>query len=171
MIPTPHYVASLRGLLWPTTLAVLIACSTSPNESGFGPGGTTGSNASGIVLGDGSSSATGAEGGSFAVPRAAIDALTGDAEPRSMTVVLERQRSVLHKGFSTKGSLLEQEIRRAGWIELVSRSAQTATIVGCNPGFKACGDGCIDTTYDELNCGDCDNVCATGEICNLGVCE
>jgi hypothetical protein len=33
-----------------------------------------------------------------------------------------------------------------------------------------CGGACVDTLFDELNCGGCGMACAAGETCNRGIC-
>ena len=33
-----------------------------------------------------------------------------------------------------------------------------------------CARGCVDLAADALNCGTCGNVCATNQLCQLGVC-
>lgn len=41
----------------------------------------------------------------------------------------------------------------------------------CKAGFDKCSTkSCIDLNLDEENCGACGNKCATGELCNKGVC-
>lgn len=39
------------------------------------------------------------------------------------------------------------------------------------PGTQACGELCIDTSADALNCGGCGKVCSAGQSCNDGVCS
>lgn len=111
-----------------------------------------------------------ADTGSFAVPRTAINSAIGVEEPLSMTVTLERRSSTLTKGLQTKGELLEQTVQAAAWVELVSASATSTSVAACGVGQSACGTECISTDYDELNCGECGNVCDVGETCDLGVC-
>ncbi len=41
----------------------------------------------------------------------------------------------------------------------------------CCPLSRFCGGECRDTNFDELNCGECGNVCAGGEICCGGSCR
>ncbi len=108
--------------------------------------------------------------GTFAVPRAAINSAIGIDEPQSMTVTLERRRSTVTKGLQTKGELVGQTVQPAAWVELVSASATSASVAACGSGQSACGTECISTDYDELNCGECGNVCDVGETCDLGVC-
>ncbi len=108
--------------------------------------------------------------GNFAVPRAAIDAAIGLDEPSSMAVTLERRSSTLTKDFRTKGELVDQTVQRSAWVELISASAASVSVAACPSGQSACGTECISTDYDELNCGECGNVCDAGTTCSLGEC-
>src|SRR5438477_36753 len=38
------------------------------------------------------------------------------------------------------------------------------------PRGTICGGACVDTKEDRLNCGDCGQACAAGQICNSGQC-
>ena len=40
----------------------------------------------------------------------------------------------------------------------------------CDTGFESCPFGCVDTDIDPRFCGDCENVCPTGNVCEVGVC-
>ncbi|MGB5192543.1 MAG: hypothetical protein WBN70_06150 [Polyangiales bacterium] len=40
----------------------------------------------------------------------------------------------------------------------------------CDTGFESCPFGCVDTNIDPRFCGDCDTVCPTGNVCEVGVC-
>ena len=41
---------------------------------------------------------------------------------------------------------------------------------GCVAPKKQCGDSCVDTAKDALNCGACGTACAAGEVCDAGKC-
>jgi len=40
----------------------------------------------------------------------------------------------------------------------------------CDTGFENCPFGCVDTNIDPRFCGNCDTVCPTGNVCEVGVC-
>ncbi len=40
----------------------------------------------------------------------------------------------------------------------------------CESGFTDCDGGCVDTDYDDYNCGACGNACGTGAYCDAGEC-
>jgi hypothetical protein len=44
------------------------------------------------------------------------------------------------------------------------------TPVPCANGQSRCGADCFDLTQDPLHCGGCDTQCATGEVCQNGIC-
>jgi len=41
----------------------------------------------------------------------------------------------------------------------------------CAPPTELCGTTCVNTQSSHEHCGECDNACATGELCRAGVCE
>jgi hypothetical protein len=43
--------------------------------------------------------------------------------------------------------------------------------VECLPGQMFCGDMCIDTDFDDMNCGGCGSTCADGQLCTFGMCK
>jgi hypothetical protein len=40
----------------------------------------------------------------------------------------------------------------------------------CDAGFEDCLSGCVDTESDPGFCGDCETVCPTGNVCEIGIC-
>ena len=40
----------------------------------------------------------------------------------------------------------------------------------CAPGFELCEAGCVDTQGDPNFCGDCSTSCASGDVCQVGIC-
>ncbi len=44
------------------------------------------------------------------------------------------------------------------------------TGLNCDSQSELCGSRCVTTDRDPLNCGACDNACATGERCVMGAC-
>jgi hypothetical protein len=45
-------------------------------------------------------------------------------------------------------------------------------IIGCAAGLTDCGNGCVDTAWDDLNCGACGlNCIAAGGTCQSGACR
>ncbi|MBX3273433.1 MAG: hypothetical protein KF729_24430 [Sandaracinaceae bacterium] len=38
-------------------------------------------------------------------------------------------------------------------------------------GQTRCGDACVNTITDRMNCGGCGNVCAEGQSCLGGMCR
>lgn len=108
--------------------------------------------------------------GSFQVPRPAIAESVGLEAVSSLTVGIERRRTELHKGFSTRGNLTGETVQAQGWLELVTTSSESAAIMDCGT-LSWCDSECVDLQYDELNCGACGNACAVGETCSAGVCD
>jgi hypothetical protein len=108
-------------------------------------------------------------GGELMVPRAAISTAGGGAAT-SIGVAVERQRTAVTMGVMTRGALLDAEVQPTGWVELISSSVETATVIGCSSGYTPCGETCVNLDSDEYNCGECDNVCPTGYYCSLGAC-
>ncbi|MFO0645981.1 MAG: hypothetical protein U0326_07065 [Polyangiales bacterium] len=56
-----------------------------------------------------------------------------------------------------------------------ARCTSGACSIACNTGFSDCNanpaDGCeIDTRVSPTNCGRCGNACASGQVCNDGIC-
>jgi hypothetical protein len=41
---------------------------------------------------------------------------------------------------------------------------------GCETGLADCGGACVATDFDPAHCGGCDQPCAAGLVCSLGVC-
>ncbi|MBN1772014.1 MAG: hypothetical protein JXB32_12165 [Deltaproteobacteria bacterium] len=41
----------------------------------------------------------------------------------------------------------------------------------CTPPTVLCGTECVNTQSSSAHCGECDNACATTEVCRAGVCE
>jgi len=54
----------------------------------------------------------------------------------------------------------------SGTVKDSSTTIQDGTT--CN--FTVCGSLCVDTTQDDLNCGQCNNACATGSSCTNSKC-
>jgi hypothetical protein len=40
----------------------------------------------------------------------------------------------------------------------------------CDAGLTACGDACLATSSDPLNCGSCGKKCDAGQVCSGGAC-
>jgi hypothetical protein len=40
----------------------------------------------------------------------------------------------------------------------------------CAPGLMMCSGTCLNTQFDRNNCGACGAVCASNQLCNLGMC-
>jgi hypothetical protein len=40
----------------------------------------------------------------------------------------------------------------------------------CGEGSMTCGDECINTQFDQLHCGECDNPCPNNGLCRGGTC-
>ena len=107
--------------------------------------------------------------GAFDVPREAIAAALVDDDLGGLSLAVERRRSELHKGFATKGQLLEHTVRPQGWLELVSTSVESVTLVGCGT-LAYCDGACIDVQYDADNCGGCGNACPADAYCQSAEC-
>jgi len=43
-------------------------------------------------------------------------------------------------------------------------------VAECSGGLEQCGDGCVDLQQSPIHCGDCDQPCATGQVCLDGEC-
>ena len=41
----------------------------------------------------------------------------------------------------------------------------------CQPGYIACGTGCVDIVTDSAHCGSCSNACSSPQSCHQGVCS
>lgn len=41
----------------------------------------------------------------------------------------------------------------------------------CTSGSVSCGDLCVETKLDNLNCGACGNICGVGRVCSNGTCD
>lgn len=54
------------------------------------------------------------------------------------------------------------------FVAMVSACAEEEKL--CPGGESACGELCVDTRTDPMNCGGCGNVCAQGELCIEGTC-
>jgi hypothetical protein len=108
--------------------------------------------------------------GAFDLPREAIAAaLPGDEQLGGMSLSVERRRSELHKGLTTKGELLEHTVQPVGWLELVSTSVESVTVTGCG-GLAYCDGECIDVQYDAQNCSGCGDACSADAFCESGEC-
>ncbi len=64
-------------------------------------------------------------------------------------------------------------LTRTNWLVLLFA---VSTLTGCSVastcanGSVSCGGACVQTQADNLNCGDCGNICAVGSVCSSGVC-
>src|SRR5690606_19402218 len=94
--------------------------------------------------------------GQYGVPRAAIDAVLEDDELSSVNIAVQRERREIKKGLSTTGQLLEHTVQPEGWLELVSASVESTTLLGCD-GQAYCGGECVDILYNGEHCGGCNN--------------
>jgi hypothetical protein len=61
---------------------------------------------------------------------------------------------------------------RVGVVFALAAIGCESAIVGgsCQPGFKICGEECVNLQRDFRNCGACENLCDTF-ICLKGECE
>ena len=107
--------------------------------------------------------------GSFDVPREAIAAALPEEDLAGMALAIERRRSEMRMGLSTKGELLEHTVQPVGWLELVSTSVESVTLTGCG-NLAYCDGECIDVTYDDQNCGGCGDACGASSYCDYGEC-
>jgi hypothetical protein len=41
----------------------------------------------------------------------------------------------------------------------------------CDPGLSECAGGCVDVFADTSNCGGCNTVCPSGQVCSSGACS
>jgi hypothetical protein len=108
-------------------------------------------------------------GGSFGVPRAAIEAVLEDEDLNGVHVTTIRRRSEIHKGLTTTGQLLDQTVQPEAWLELVSTSVESVMLTGCN-GLGYCGGECVEVSWNDDHCGGCDNPCSVIEACEAGTC-
>jgi hypothetical protein len=109
------------------------------------------------------------DSGLFEVPRAAISAAVDGDEPSAIFIDVTRHNTTVHKDLSTVGTLLQATVQSEAWVELVSSSSESAAIAGCS-GSAFCGGACVDTLYDESNCGSCNTVCGPAQTCSVGEC-
>ncbi len=109
--------------------------------------------------------------GAFDVPREAILASIDGAGVSSMSVSVQRRRTDRTKGLKTKGTLTGVEVQPEGWVDVVTMSNESHTFMGCGAGESFCGDSCIDTNWDDANCGGCGNACPGDDTCNEGACN
>lgn len=112
--------------------------------------------------------------GSFAVPRAVIDAVRsspdGSGKSGSVTASIARQRRELKKDKRTVGSLSGATVEPVGWLELVTSSMESSAFQGCSGESVACADACVDVSVDADNCGACGHACGASEHCAAGKC-
>jgi len=67
--------------------------------------------------------------GTFAVPRAAIDAAVPKDTPNSMSLSLQRTHTETMTGISTVGSLLQETVQPTGWVDFSYVSIETGSLV------------------------------------------
>jgi hypothetical protein len=110
--------------------------------------------------------------GKINVPRAVIDrVLTAEgAASATLGVSIARQRKDTKKDKQAKGKLTDQTVQSVAWLELVTTSIESASFDGCAGGASACGEGCVDTKTDAMNCGGCNKPCASTQQCVQGKC-
>ena len=108
--------------------------------------------------------------GSGTIPRAVLTAAGGGEAPNRVSLTLTRTRASIQKGLTTVGTLTTTHVEPEGWVEVVTTSMETHTFEGCSSYESLCGDACIETDYDEQNCGTCGNVCAANQTCSEGEC-
>ncbi|MCA9713220.1 MAG: hypothetical protein H6713_12820 [Myxococcales bacterium] len=109
--------------------------------------------------------------GSFDVPRAALLAAVDGAGLSGVSVSIRRARTDRTKHLMTKGELTGVTVEPEGWVDVVTISTESHTFMGCQPGESFCGDSCIDTQWDDDNCGGCGESCPNGDSCNDGACN
>jgi hypothetical protein len=107
--------------------------------------------------------------GQFDIPRSAILAAIGGADPSNLSLMVQRSRTELKKGFATKGMLSSAVVQPAGWLQLRTASSESHQFEGCGS-HTACGDACVDTSDDPQNCGGCGIECSGTQPCQNGTC-
>ncbi|MEZ4451304.1 MAG: hypothetical protein R3B09_17625 [Nannocystaceae bacterium] len=108
--------------------------------------------------------------GSFAVPRAALEAAIDGEAVNGLTLSVSRRRRDLHTDLTTKGTLISQTVQPVGWLEIITSSTEFHTYEGCAPGEAICDDSCVDVQSDSDNCGECGSACPGDDYCSEGGC-
>ena len=98
--------------------------------------------------------------GSFAFPRAAIDAVLGDDALSTASFSVTRRRVATHKDGVTKGMLLEATVQPVGWIDLITQSTESATVQ-----VQSCEE-CL-TSANENQCNAQAQACLDDAECPL----
>ncbi len=52
-----------------------------------------------------------------------------------------------------------------------SVSEDTPEVYSCQAEYTDCSGFCRDLDVDFNNCGSCDNICSSGEVCSSGICS
>jgi hypothetical protein len=111
--------------------------------------------------------------GTFAVPRSVVKAAQGDGATTtgsSLTISVARQKKDVKKDKKTKGTLALSPVQPDGWLELITRSSETASFQGCQSTQTVCGDVCTNLDTDPANCGGCGNACTGAQTCSARSC-
>jgi hypothetical protein len=109
--------------------------------------------------------------GTFEIPRAVIDAVSGDTGTPTLSFSVSRQKKDVKKDLHTKGTLSTSVVEPVGYLELVTMSTESASYQGCYQGQTMCSDTCVDTRSSETDCGTCGHACKSGGYCENGKCS
>jgi hypothetical protein len=113
--------------------------------------------------------------GKFDIPRSVVKAAQSTTSTttttESLSITVARQKREIRKDKHAKGTLQIASVKPDGWLELITRSTETASYQGCSTGQALCDDKCADLDYDRDNCGACGNVCSSTQSCYNGTCS
>jgi hypothetical protein len=105
--------------------------------------------------------------GKFSLPRSVVREVLGTIDSTSpLAITVSRERREVRKDKKTVGGTLEN-----GWIELVTSSSESHSFASCSYGYALCGDLCVDTRTDSVNCGACGKTCLASQYCSAGLCR
>ena len=108
--------------------------------------------------------------GSFDVPREALIQAIDGGDINNLSISVQRQRVETHKGLTTTGMLTGVTVEPEGWLNIVTSSIESHTFEGCGAGELFCTDACVETEWDNENCGGCGNECTGNTYCEYGEC-
>ncbi|MCB9756748.1 MAG: hypothetical protein H6713_43070 [Myxococcales bacterium] len=109
--------------------------------------------------------------GAFDIPRAALLAAVDGVDINGLSISVQRRRVETHKDLTTTGMLTGVTVESVGWLDIVTSSVESHTFEGCGSGELFCGDACVETEWDNNNCGQCGKKCTGNTFCEFGECQ